>query len=60
HLSKRSVLYKAKRQIEKVKAQTRAKVEHPFRVIKRQFGYVKTPASVRRADLRPPTSLASG
>ncbi|MBP5142992.1 transposase, partial [Pseudomonas chlororaphis] len=41
-LSKRSVLYKAKRQIEKVKAQTRAKVEHPFRVIKRQFGYVKT------------------
>ncbi|MBS6040699.1 transposase, partial [Pseudomonas sp.] len=33
---------KAKRQIEKVKAQTRAKVEHPFRVIKRQFGYVKT------------------
>ncbi|WP_146100281.1 transposase, partial [Pseudomonas syringae group genomosp. 3] len=23
------------------KAQTRAKVEHPFRVIKRQFGYVK-------------------
>ncbi|WP_028699743.1 transposase, partial [Pseudomonas monteilii] len=22
-------------------AQTRAKVEHPFRVIKRQFGYVK-------------------
>nr|WP_279592498.1 transposase [Pseudomonas otitidis] len=24
------------------KAQVRAKVEHPFRVIKRQFGYVKT------------------
>jgi len=42
HLSKRSVLYKAKRQIEKVKAQARAKVEHPFPVIKRQFGYVKT------------------
>ncbi len=42
HLSKHSVLYKAKRQIEKVKAQTRAKVEPPFRVIKRQFGYVKT------------------
>ena len=40
--SERSVLYKAKRQIEKVKAQTRAKVEHPFRVITRQFGYVKT------------------
>lgn len=42
HLSKRSVLYKARRKIEKVKAQARAKVEHPFRVSKRQFGYVKT------------------
>ncbi|WP_454866439.1 IS5 family transposase [Pseudomonas umsongensis] len=41
-LCKRSVLYKAKRKIEKAKAQVRAKVEHPFRVIKRQFGYVKT------------------
>jgi IS5 family transposase len=41
-LSKRSVLYQAKREIEKAKAQVRAKVEHPFRVIKRQFGYVKT------------------
>lgn len=41
-LNKRSVLYKAKRTIEYCKAQTRAKVEHPFRVIKkRQFGYVK-------------------
>ena len=27
--------------IEKCKAGIRAKVEHPFRVIKRQFGYVK-------------------
>ncbi len=41
-LSKRSALYKAKRKIEKSTAQVRAKVEHPFRVIKRQFGYVKT------------------
>jgi len=41
-LSKRSALYKAKRKIEKAKARVRAKVEHPFRVIKRQFGYVKT------------------
>ena len=41
-LSKCSALYKAKRKIEKAKAQVRAKVEHPFRVIKRQFGYVKT------------------
>ena len=29
-------------QREKIKAGVRAKVEHPFRVIKRQFGYVKT------------------
>lgn len=28
--------------IEKAKAGIRAKAEHPFRVIKRQFGYVKT------------------
>lgn len=41
-LDKRSALYKARRKIEKAKAQVRAKVEHPFRVIKRQFGYVKT------------------
>ena len=27
--------------IEKCKARVRAKVEHPFRVIKRQFGFVK-------------------
>ena len=40
-LDKRTVLYKAKRKIEKAKAQVRAKVEHPFRVIKRQFGYAK-------------------
>ena len=26
---------------ERVKAQVRARVEHPFRVVKRQFGYVK-------------------
>ena len=40
-LGKNSPLYKAKRKIEKAKAQVRAKVEHPFRVIKRQFGYTK-------------------
>ena len=28
-------------QMEKIKASIRAKVEHPFRVIKRQFGYTK-------------------
>ncbi len=38
---KRSALYKAIRKIEKAKAQVRAKVEHPFRVIKRQLGYTK-------------------
>ncbi|PRP68650.1 IS5 family transposase, partial [Chromobacterium amazonense] len=27
---------------ETVKAKIRAKVEHPFRVIKQQFGYLKT------------------
>ncbi len=37
----RSALYKATRKIEKAKAQVRAKVDHPFRVIKRQFGYAK-------------------
>ena len=41
-LGKRSVLYKAKRKIEKAKAQVRAKVEHSFRLIKRQFSYVTT------------------
>ena len=28
-------------QVEKIKASIRAKVEHPFRVIKRQFGFTK-------------------
>jgi IS5 family transposase len=28
-------------EIERIKASIRAKVEHPFRVIKRQFGFVK-------------------
>ncbi len=51
-LSKRSALYKAKRKIEKTKAQARAKVEHPFRVIKRQLGYVK----VRFQDLAKKTA----
>lgn len=38
---KKSSLYKASRSIGKAKAQTRSKVEHPFRVIKRQFAYTK-------------------
>ena len=40
-LSKRSALYNAKRKVERAKAQVRAKVEHPFRVIKQQFGFTK-------------------
>lgn len=38
---KRSVLYKAHSRIERAKAKARSKVEHPLRVIKRQFGYTK-------------------
>lgn len=41
-LSRRCLIYKVKRRIERTRAQTQAKVEHPFRVIKRQFGYVQT------------------
>ncbi|MBV2133379.1 IS5 family transposase [Pseudomonas sp. MAP12] len=40
-LGKRSLLGRLIRQIEKAKAQTRAKVEHSLRVIKCQFGYTK-------------------
>lgn len=40
-LGKRRLVGRMIRQIEKVKAQTRAKVEHPFRVIKCQLGYTK-------------------
>ena len=36
------VLYKARRKAEKVKAPSRVKLEHPYRAIMRQFGYVKT------------------
>ena len=44
---KRKALYKSSpmeailEKLEKTKASIRAKVEHPFRVIKRQFGYAK-------------------
>ena len=34
-------LKKQAKRVERLKAQIRAKVEHPFRVVKRQFGYVK-------------------
>ncbi|AKA84868.1 Mobile element protein [Pseudomonas synxantha] len=36
---KTECLVQSDTQIEKAKAQVREKVEHPFRVIKRQFGY---------------------
>ncbi|WP_019606583.1 transposase, partial [Teredinibacter turnerae] len=39
---KRKTLSGAAAQIEKIKASVRAKVEHPFRIIKQQFGYSKT------------------
>ena len=39
--AKMSLIGRLRRQIEYAKAQVRAKVEHPFRVIKRQFGYTK-------------------
>jgi IS5 family transposase len=38
---KKSLITRVKRKIEYAKSQLRAKVEHPFRVIKRQFGYTK-------------------
>jgi IS5 family transposase len=38
---KESLIGRMKRKIEYAKSQVRAKVEHPFRVIKRQFGYTK-------------------
>ncbi|WP_324746126.1 IS5 family transposase [Pseudomonas veronii] len=38
---KKSLNGRMRRKIEYAKAQVRAKVEHPFRVIKRQFGYTK-------------------
>ena len=40
-LSKDSAVDALLEQAEKLKAGIRAKVEHPFRVIKRQFGFVK-------------------
>lgn len=36
------VLYTARRKVEKVKAPSRVRVEHPYRVVMRQYGYVKT------------------
>lgn len=39
---KRKTLTGAAAQLEKIKASVRAKVEHPFRIIKQQFGYSKT------------------
>ena len=40
-LDKSSLMGAVLDQLEHLKARIRAKVEHPFRVIKRQFGYVK-------------------
>ena len=40
-LDKTQLIDRLTDQIERIKASIRAKVEHPFRVIKRQFGHVK-------------------
>lgn len=40
-LNKANAMYAVPEKIEKLKASVRAKVEHPFQVIKRQFGHVK-------------------
>ena len=40
-LDKTKLLDSLTDQLERIKASIRAKVEHPFRVIKRQFGHVK-------------------
>jgi hypothetical protein len=39
--AKKSLIGRLRRKIEYAKAQMLTKVEHPFRVIKRQFGYKK-------------------
>jgi IS5 family transposase len=39
--AKKSLIGRIRRKIEYAKAQVRAKVEHPFRVIQRQLGYTK-------------------
>ena len=36
-----SVLGRIRERLEQLKASVRSRVEHPFRVLKRQFGYVK-------------------
>ena len=40
-LDKSQLIDRLTDQLERIKASIRAKVEHPFRVIKRQFGHVK-------------------
>jgi IS5 family transposase len=40
-LDKEALVGKLRDELEQVKARIRAKVEHPFRIIKRRFGYLK-------------------
>lgn len=56
-LSKRSLIYHGKRRIERAKAQTRHRVEHPFRVVRRQFSYVKRRFSGLRKNTAQLTTL---
>ena len=44
-------------QLERLKASIRAKVEHPFRVIKRQFGHVKVRYRGPKKNTAPLTTL---
>ena len=50
--AKKSLIARIRREIEYAKAQVRAKVEHPFRVIKSHFGYSKVSFVVWRETLR--------
>ena len=52
HLDKTKRVEQLIDQLERIEASIRAKVEHPFRVIKRQFGHVK----VRYRGLRKNTA----
>ena len=62
---KRRQLDKTKRidqltdQLERIKASIRAKVEHPFRVIKRRFGHIKVRCRrLKKNTAQLPTLLA--
>ena len=55
--AKKSLIGRMRRMIEYAKAQVRAKVEHPFRVIKRQFGYTNVRFRGLSKNIAPQTTL---